>query len=126
MQEGNAPESRRRQLAVNLLVPLVLLLALGGWFWLSRAVARPPAVTNASVPTLAATSLAGTSRPLSDTTATGQDVGLVGLATPWGAAGLEPAPTATLSVVAPGTIALFGPPTSSRFRAADIDRKSVV
>ena len=120
MQEGNAPESRRRQLAVNLLVPLVLLLALGGWFWLSRAVARPPAVTNASVPTLAATSLAGTSRPLSDTTATGQDVGLVGLATPWGAAGLEPAPTATLSVVAPGTIALFGPPASSRFRAADM------
>ncbi len=46
-------------------------------------------------------------------------VGLVGLATPWGAAGLEPTATATVSIVAPAAIAVLGPPAGSRFRAAD-------
>ena len=47
---------------------------------------------------------------------------LVGLATPWGAAGLEPTATATAAasaVFAPGSIDVYGPPAGSRFRAAD-------
>ncbi len=120
MQEGNAPENRRRRLAVNLLTPLLLLLALGGWFWLSRSVA--PAGTNTPAAALMATSLTVTPSPSSDAPAAGEIVALVGLATPWGAAGLEPTvvATATTAVVAPGTIALFGPPAGSRFRAADV------
>jgi hypothetical protein len=47
---------------------------------------------------------------------------LLGLATPWGAAGLEPTATAMATpstIVAPGAIAVYGPPAGSRFRAAD-------
>lgn len=120
MQEGNAPESGRRRLAVNLLTPLLLLVALGGWYWLSRSVALPVVATS-STPSVAATSAAGASAPLNDTpAATSQALGLVGLATPWGAAGLEPTATATVGAMVPGTIALFGPPAGSRFRAADV------
>ena len=120
MQEGNAPESGSRRLAVNLLTPLLLLVALGGWYWLSRSVA-PPVVATSSTPSVAATSAAGASAPLNDTpAATSQALGLVGLATPWGAAGLEPTATVTVGAMVPGTIALFGPPVGSRFRAADV------
>ena len=119
VEEGDAPQNGRRRTVVNLLTPLLLLLALGGWYWLSRPVAPAP-VTTASGATTAAATGAATPNPSSAATAAASEaLGLVGLATPWGAAGLEPTATATVSAVAPGTIALFGPPAGSRFRAAD-------
>ena len=119
VEEGDAPQNGRRRTVVNLLTPLLLLLALGGWYWLSRPVAPTP-VTTASGATTAAVTGAATPNPSSAATAAASEaLGLVGLATPWGAAGLEPTATATVSAVAPGTIALFGPPAGSRFRAAD-------
>ena len=119
LEEGDAPQNGRRRTVVNLLTPLLLLLALGGWYWLSRPVAPTP-VTTASGPTTTAATGAATPNLSSEATAApAQAIGLVGLATPWGAAGLEPTATATVSAVAPGAIALFGPPSGSRFRAAD-------
>ena len=120
MPEGNEQEHPRQRPVVSLLTPLLLLLALGGWYWLSRTVAPPPVVTTASVPTAAATRRAATPAPSNSTPmATGETLGLVGLATPWGAAGLEPTATATASAIAPRASAVFGPPAGSRFRTAD-------
>lgn len=103
--------------AARLVVPLLLLLAIGGWYWLSQ-----PAVPAPAVATLAATPLRATAiaeQPSAASTAAPQ--GLIGQATPWGAAGLEPTATAmaTAAVIAPGAITLYGPPAGSRFGAGD-------
>ncbi|HOU39802.1 MAG TPA: hypothetical protein PK829_00910 [Promineifilum sp.] len=100
--------------AARLATPLLLLLAIGGWYWLSQsAVARPTAVTVVTPMRASATAAS----PMAASTAPPQ--GLIGQATPWGAAGLEPTATATVAVVAPGAIALYGPPAGSRFGVGD-------
>ncbi len=107
--------------ATRLVIPLLLLLAIGGWYWLSQSVAPAPAVATLATATqpgatpLRATAIA--EQPAAASTAAPQ--GLIGQATPWGAAGLEPTATATVAVVAPGAIALYGPPAGSRFGAGD-------
>ena len=114
MQEGNGQESAQRRSIVTLVMPLLLLAALGGWYWLSRSVPPPAA---GPTPVLSMTTAAPAIAEA--TPAAAGTVGLVGLATPWGAAGLEPTATATVSIVAPAAIAVLGPPAGSRFRAAD-------
>ncbi|MCW5861523.1 MAG: hypothetical protein KIT52_00325 [Anaerolineae bacterium] len=97
-------------------MPLLLLLAIGGWYWLSQSVAPAPVA-----PTPAAATQPGATviveQPSAASTAAPQ--GLIGQATPWGAAGLEPTATATVAVIAPGAIVLYGPPAGSRFGAGD-------
>ena len=117
MDEAKTPESARQRLARTLIVPILLLAALGGWFWLGQQTAPgAPATAVATRPN----ATAAATRPLdAPPLATAAEM-LVGLATPWGAAGLEPTATATPSaVVAPGSIDVYGPPAGSRFRAAD-------
>jgi hypothetical protein len=101
-----------------LAVPILLLAALGGWFWLGQQAAPvAPATAVAARPSDEA---ATTSSDAAQTPAATAAEMLVGLATPWGAAGLEPTATAEPSaVVAPGAIAVYGPPAGSRFRAGD-------
>ncbi len=105
--------------ATHLLTPLLLLLAIGGWYWLSQSAAPAPVApaTQPGATPLRATATA--EQPAVASTAAQQ--GLIGQATPWGAAGLEPTATAiaTAAVVAPGAIALYGPPAGSRFGAGD-------
>ena len=119
MDEAKTPERTRQRLAQTLIVPILLLAALGGWFWLGQqaapgapatmVAARPSAAAATTAPPDAAQLPAPTAAAL-----------LVGPATPWGAAGLEPTATAEPSaVVAPGLIGVYGPPAGSRFRAAD-------
>lgn len=106
-----------RRAARSLVPPFLLLLAIGGWYWLSHltevapvepvtATPRPPVLTEMASQVAAET-------------ATSAPQGLVGLATPWGAAGLEPTATPTVVAVVPGSITLFGPPLGSRFATAD-------
>lgn len=115
MQEGNGQESALHRSMITLIIPLLLLAALGGWYWLSRSVAAPVAAgPTAALSTATAAPAADEATPVAEGT-----VGLVGLATPWGAAGLKPTATATVSAVAPGAIAVWGPPAGSRFRAVD-------
>ena len=117
MDEAKTPEPARQRLARTLIVPILLLAALGGWFWLGQQAAPgAPATAVAARPN----ATAAATRPLdAPPLATAAEM-LVGLATPWGAAGLEPTATATPSaVVAPGSIDVYGPPAGSRFRAAD-------
>lgn len=97
----------------HLAMPLLLLLAIGGWYWLSQSVA-PAAGTP-----VAPTSSGATAGVVPTAASTALPQGLIGQATPWGAAGLEPTATATAVVAAPGTIALYGPPAGSRFGAGD-------
>jgi hypothetical protein len=115
VQEGNGQESAHQRSTITFVMPLLLLAALGGWYWLSRSVPPPAAIGPTPALSVAtAAPAAAEATPVAEGT-----VGLVGLATPWGAAGLEPTATATVSVVAPGAIAVLGPPAGSRFRAAD-------
>lgn len=104
-----------RQRAGHLVVPAVLLLAIAAWYWLAQSAAPAPpvaAVTRPGAP-------AATAPPPGATpAATGLAAvpgALVGLATPWDAAGLGPTPTATVVVVATAPITLHGPPAGSRF-----------
>jgi hypothetical protein len=117
VDEAKTPEPARQRLARTLIVPILLLAALGSWFWLGQQAAPgAPATAVAARPN----ATAAATRPLdAPPLATAAEM-LVGLATPWGAAGLEPTATATPSaVVAPGSIDVYGPPAGSRFRAAD-------
>ncbi len=119
MDEAKTPEPARQRLAQTLIMPILLLAALGGWFWLGQQAAPgAPATIMAARPSAAAATTAppdATQLPASTAAAL-----LVGPATPWGAAGLEPTATAAPSAaVAPGTIGVYGPPAGSRFRAAD-------
>lgn len=103
------------RLARDLALPVVLLLAIGVWFWLSQPRAAAPATLAPaqSTPSAAGTSLA----------ATPEARGLEGLATPWAVAGAPgeatAAPTPTAVPGAPEPIALLGPPAGSLFRRAD-------
>lgn len=102
-----------------MIVPILLLAAIGGWFWLGQTAAPVTGATPTApspVATPDATALVATAE------APAEAALLAGAATPWGAAGLEPTATAPPPVVAaaaPGTITVFGPPAGSRFRAAD-------
>lgn len=115
MDEAKKPEAARQRLAQTLVVPILLLAVLGGWFWLGQQAAPgAPATVVAARPSPHATTAPP---PAVAPTAAGL---LVGPATPWGAAGLEPTATAAPSAaVPPGTIGVYGPPAGSRFRAAD-------
>ncbi len=119
MDEAKTPEPTRQRLAQTLIVPILLLAALGGWFWLGQQAApgAPATIVAARPSAAAATTAPPDAAQLPAPTAAAL---LVGPATPWGAAGLEPTATAEPSaVVAPGTIDVYGPPAGSRFRAAD-------
>lgn len=110
-------------------MPILLLAAIGGWAWLSwtaaPSVSPPPRTTTASATTVAATDVTSAAATAQPAEATAESAAmLVGPATPWGAAGLEPAATAPPATVAsgasaPGAIGVFGPPAGSRFRAGD-------
>jgi len=106
--------------ATRVVIPLLLLLAIGGWYWLSQSAVPAPAAGSQStaMPPRVTTTAA---RPAASTAA---PQGLIGQATPWGAAGLEPTAAATVAAVAPaavalGAIALYGPPAGSRFGVGD-------
>ena len=116
MDEAKTPEPARRQWAQTVVVPFLLLAALGGWFWLGQQAATGTPVTPlAARPSALPEATAATPGEASTAAAL-----LVGPATPWGAAGLEPTATAAATLAAaPGTIAVYGPPAGSRFRAAD-------
>lgn len=119
MDDAKTAEPARQRLARTLAVPILLLAALGGWFWLGQQ-AAPSAPATAVAARPSATTPA-TRPPDAPPIATAAEM-LVGLATPWGAAGLEPTATATAAasaVFAPGSIDVYGPPAGSRFRAAD-------
>lgn len=120
MDDAKTAEPARQRLARTLAVPILLLAALGGWFWLGQQ-AAPSAPATAVAARPSATTPA-TRPPDAPPIATAAEM-LVGLATPWGAAGLEPTATATAAasaVFAPGSIDVYGPPAGSRFRAADM------
>lgn len=112
MDVGSEAQPVRRS-AGRLIVPLLLLLAIGGWYWLAQTAGPSPTV---ALPTVAATAAAPASTVVAATTA---PQGLVGLATPWGAAGLEPTAAATAPAVAAGAIVLYGPPAGSNFGVGD-------
>ncbi len=119
VDEAKTPERTRQRLAQTLIVPILLLAALGGWFWLGQQAA--PGAPATMVATRASAAAATTAPPdAAQLPAPTAAALLVGPATPWGAAGLEPTATAEPSaVVAPGLIGVYGPPAGSRFRAAD-------
>ena len=120
MDEVKPPEPARQRLAQTLIAPILLLAALGGWFWLGQQAAQGvPATAVAARPSAAVTSVTTTTAATPDAAPTVAAL-LVGPATPWGAAGLEPTATAEPSAaLPPGTIGVYGPPAGSRFRAAD-------
>ena len=115
MDTGSGPPAGRWA-AGRLVAPLLLLAAIGGWYWLAQT-ARPP--TAAATPALTATTGAPATAAQATPAPTSAPQGLVGLATPWGAAGLEPTPTATAAAVVAGGIVLYGPPAGSSFGAGD-------
>lgn len=119
MDDAKTAEPARQRLARTLAVPILLLAALGGWFWLGQQAA--PSAPATAVAARPSATTAATRPPDAPPIATAAEM-LVGLATPWGAAGLEPTATATAAasaVFAPGSIDVYGPPAGSRFRAAD-------
>jgi len=120
VEDASPPQGARQRLGQTLIVPILLLAAIGGWFWLGQTAAPVTGATPTApspVATPDATALVATAE------APAEAALLVGPATPWGAAGLEPTatplPTAAPGVAAPGIIGVFGPPAGSRFRAAD-------
>lgn len=88
-------------------------MALAAWAWVSQTVAVNQPATAVPAGTMALPEEA-TPEPAATTT------GLVGLATPWAVAGMEPSATPEASVAGvPAPIALFGPPPGIQFGRED-------
>lgn len=112
MGESGGQDRQRRRLPGDLMAPVILLVAIGGWFWL----AQQPVIISQATATVAPT--AAPTVALGDPVAT--PAGLPGLATPWSAAEPVTPPPVVATPVVPEPIALLGPPAGASFRAGDV------
>jgi hypothetical protein len=112
VDESAGPEKTRRRFAGDLMVPVLLLAAIAGWFLLAQQPAVVSQVASTVVPTASPT--------VEPDEAAATPFGLPGLATPWAEVVPETPPPVVATAVVPEPIVPLGPPAGASFRAGDV------